>query len=138
MDQFTKSVAEAKKELKKVATNLFREVTQELFDEYPNLKSFGWSQYTPYFNDGETCTFSVNGSYPTINGYNTNTGEYEDGEEGDEPAFEELEPEVEERAAAVSTLLNAIPDEVMLEMFGDHQKITVTRKGITQEDYSHD
>lgn len=132
MNQFTKSVAEAKEELKKVATNLFREVTQELFDEYPNLKSFGWSQYTPYFNDGETCTFSVNGSYPTINGYNTNTGEYEDGEAADTPA------DNEELEAVVSALLNAIPDEVMLEMFGDHQEITVTRKGITQEDYSHD
>lgn len=25
----------------------------------PNVKSFGWHQYTPYFNDGDTCEFGV-------------------------------------------------------------------------------
>lgn len=28
--------------------------------EDPNVHSFGWTQYTPYFNDGDTCEFSVN------------------------------------------------------------------------------
>lgn len=31
---------------------------QAMLDD-PNVKSFGWIQYTPYFNDGEACVFSV-------------------------------------------------------------------------------
>lgn len=27
--------------------------------EDPGIESFGWIQYTPYFNDGEQCVFSV-------------------------------------------------------------------------------
>jgi hypothetical protein len=42
----------------------------ELFAEAPNLKSFGWTQYTPYFNDGDSCEFGVNFDYPYINGAN--------------------------------------------------------------------
>lgn len=40
----------------------------ELFKQAPKLKSFGWTQYTPYFNDGDTCEFGVNFDYPYING----------------------------------------------------------------------
>jgi hypothetical protein len=40
----------------------------ELFAEAPTLKSFGWTQYTPYFNDGDTCEFGVHIDYPYING----------------------------------------------------------------------
>jgi hypothetical protein len=29
----------------------------ELFEEFPELESFSWTQYTPYFNDGDTCEF---------------------------------------------------------------------------------
>jgi hypothetical protein len=25
----------------------------------PTMKAFGWTQYTPYFNDGDPCVFSV-------------------------------------------------------------------------------
>lgn len=32
------------------------------------IKSFGWTQYTPYFNDGDECEFRVNTDYPYING----------------------------------------------------------------------
>lgn len=42
----------------------------EIFAQAPNLKSFGWTQYTPYFNDGDSCEFGTNFSYPYINGAN--------------------------------------------------------------------
>lgn len=42
----------------------------DLFKQAPKLKSFGWTQYTPYFNDGDTCEFGVHMDYPYINGYN--------------------------------------------------------------------
>ena len=42
----------------------------DLFKQAPNLKSFGWTQYTPYFNDGDTCEFGVHIDYPYVNGVN--------------------------------------------------------------------
>jgi hypothetical protein len=50
----------------------------ELFAEAPNLKSFGWTQYTPYFNDGDSCEFGVNFDYPYINGANEDYDEESD------------------------------------------------------------
>lgn len=32
------------------------------------ISSFGWTQYTPHWNDGDECTFRVNIGYPMING----------------------------------------------------------------------
>lgn len=59
-------IAEAKKQMADTAKSLFTEMSAELFAENPTLVSFGWTQYTPYFNDGEQCVFSCNGSYPTV------------------------------------------------------------------------
>lgn len=56
----------------------FGETAKVLFDAYPRLKSFGWTQYTPYFNDGDECTFSAHTSDADINEFN----EY-DSDEGD-------------------------------------------------------
>lgn len=33
--------------------------TQEFFKQHPEIKAFGWSQYTDYFNDGEECYFRI-------------------------------------------------------------------------------
>lgn len=89
-------IAEAKKTMKAAAKGLFTEMSADLFQENPTLVSFAWTQYTPYYNDGDPCRFSCNGSYPTVSmmaegklmGYNSNSGELEiDGEEV-EPADE--------------------------------------------------
>ena len=38
----------------------FKEATHELFNKYTNLEAFKWNQYTPSWNDGSPCVFSVN------------------------------------------------------------------------------
>jgi hypothetical protein len=40
----------------------------ELFAQAPKLKSVSWTQYTPYFNDGDTCEFSAHTDDLAING----------------------------------------------------------------------
>lgn len=37
-------------------------ILQAVLDD-PTIVEFGWRQYTPYFNDGEPCTFSVHGTW---------------------------------------------------------------------------
>lgn len=36
-----------------------KDAFKDLFDKYPEVRSVVWCQYTPYFNDGDTCTFGV-------------------------------------------------------------------------------
>lgn len=38
----------------------FEPLVRALLDD-PTIVEFGWSQYTPYFNDGDPCVFSANG-----------------------------------------------------------------------------
>lgn len=56
------------KEMAEAGANYIRQVAQEAFDKYPELRSFGWTQYTPYFNDGDTCIFAAHTDDIAING----------------------------------------------------------------------
>lgn len=66
-----------RKDLLASLKNEFAPMVAPLFEKHPKIKSFQWNQYTPYFNDGEECTFSVNIDYPTVNGYNEDDDEEE-------------------------------------------------------------
>jgi hypothetical protein len=99
---------------------------QGFFERFPKVQGVKWTQYTPHFNDGETCVFSVH--EPDLID--------EDGEdhysycwdkefgEGCDDAFGEVWSEMD--------------DDVLEAVFGDHVEITITRDEVTVEDYSHD
>ena len=38
----------------------FNNIIKLFFEECPKVQAVVWSQYTPYFNDGDECVFSVN------------------------------------------------------------------------------
>jgi hypothetical protein len=87
-------IAQARKTMEETAKGLFTEMSAELFNDNPTLESFGWTQYTPYWNDGDVCTFRCNGEYPTVSikvddhllSYDTNRGELTiDGNEIESP-----------------------------------------------------
>lgn len=50
---------EAKKAFQAQAQESLKEAFKEVFDLHPEITAFVWTQYTPYFNDGEPCEFSV-------------------------------------------------------------------------------
>ena len=37
----------------------FEPIFQEFFKAFPEIKMIAWTQYTPYFNDGEACVFDI-------------------------------------------------------------------------------
>lgn len=59
-------IADARKQMEETAKGLFTEMSAELFADNPTLQGFSWTQYTPYFNDGDVCTFSAHTDYPTV------------------------------------------------------------------------
>lgn len=52
--EFNKRRAELVEELK----GNFHAMFTEIFDKHPTINYFAWTQYSPYFNDGDECTFS--------------------------------------------------------------------------------
>ena len=156
-------IAKGKEEINKIKSELsvkikdnFHGLTKELFNSYPELNSFGWTQYTPYFNDGEPCEFSSNHTYPTINGNDENYGESEqpDGildivELGSETIWDRklrekiLNPNYnsyyDEIVKTVKEFLNQFDDDDMKDLFGNHVSIHITTNGVEVVDYDdHD
>lgn len=74
---------ELRQQAKNVGQKFFTESSQEIFNRFPTLESFGWHQYTPYFCDGEACYFSVNSDQIYINligqDEREDNGEYDEG-----------------------------------------------------------
>ena len=54
-------------ELLKEIQKDFPDILKPIFEGSDKIQSFGWSQYTPYFNDGDECVFSSNVDYPFVN-----------------------------------------------------------------------
>lgn len=119
-------IKELKDEKTKIIKQVFTEAAREIFVNHPGLTSFKWTQYTPYFNDGDACIFSVNRYDIEVNGAYS----YEE-ESSSIESFEEIEKEVRD-------FLGQFEEEDFLEMFGDHVQIAVTPDGIEVEDYAHD
>lgn len=138
-------------------------ILQAVLDD-PTIVEFGWRQYTPYFNDGEPCTFSAHGTWVRTTAAE-DADEYElelDGTHrslGDEPYVQVPKDGVgatnglkwvkgpyegpdKDRYDRCHALRRAIEggefENVLLDAFGDHAEVTVRRDGIQIEFYSHD
>ncbi|MEU9498206.1 hypothetical protein [Streptomyces sp. NPDC048196] len=128
----------------------------------PTIVEFGWQQYTPYFNDGEPCTFRVNSTWVRTTADADVEDEYElemwshrslgkttGGEWVDDPDTglrkkigAQYEGPDEARYQQCKALEAAIEggafENVLLDAFGDHAAVTVRRDGIEVEFYEHD
>lgn len=131
----------------------------------PGILEFGWTQYTPYFNDGEPCEFSVHTPWfrTPADVKDTATDDEEDEEEEtwalelsshptladrkwDHTArnFVAVEQSLETKAryARCKALSDAIEggafEDALLEAFGDHAEVLVKATGITVSSYEHD
>ena len=147
-------IAGLKNDIFDLSKDVFDDWCKSVFDKYPKVESFGWNQYTPYFNDGDTCTFSANTDYLSINGeyvddcewvgsikvtnwgtYNRETKVY-DGRV--EVPNEKHDSVLEEASEEIRSFLNTFDDDFYIRKFGDHSEITVTKEGVEVDDYDHD
>jgi hypothetical protein len=46
---------------------LVQEMANGIFNAFPCVRAVQWTQYTPYFNDGDLCYFSVNEALIALN-----------------------------------------------------------------------
>jgi hypothetical protein len=146
IDAFVQEYNDFLNEFSKKATEKLKEVFKEFWDSNPEIKVVTWTQYAPYFNDGDPCEFSVND--PTFSNatdpddiYDLKWGEYDGDTEG-VWAFcswsRDEVPGVDKDA--IKTLSDFIQsnamESVLQNTLGGDNRIVVTREGITSYDYS--
>ncbi len=132
--------------MRQAAGRAFRSMCDSVFTQFPTLDSFTWAQYTPYWNDGDECSFSVHAGYNAPSPWNEYKGSadgvgvnggslWDDEDEEGEPLTDELKSAV----IACAKLINEFDDSDLESMFGDHVEITVYRDGrTTTEQHEHD
>lgn len=138
--QIAERMDELRQEIKRDGQALLKEAFSGLFQAWPELTAVAWTQYAPYFNDGEACVFSVHGLHYCLNASDKELSE----DLYDEPWSElwsrpedGMDPELHTQLKDFSDAIQKVGD-TMQDIFGDGVKITATRKGIEIEDYSHD
>jgi len=154
LDEKNKEIAKLKKSLLEESGKFFDEFRKDIFKSYPEITSFSWTQYTPYFNDGDSCTFSANTDYITVNGdsiddckwYNennvTNWGTYDRNLKQYIGKVEVPNPNFDKRKAEATEIildfLSKFDSDFYESRFGDHVSITVTADGIETDEYEHE
>ncbi len=146
LKEFEKKKQDFVAELKKEFPVMFA----PLFAKSKKITSFGWSQYTPYFNDGDECTFGVNISDININGSDESDVDFLDWRmkyvlNGEQKYIDQLagndKLDYDEYAIVqeIKEVLKSIPEDFFKDLFGDHIEVTVNADGtIETEEYEHD
>lgn len=137
MQAFVEKSKEAKKQMATEGERVFRAMFKAFFEARPEVLAVRWRQYTPYFNDGDPCAFSVHEvDFKTTEGGTEDDGDYDDG------FASTYDMKDAAMKAACKELCRAIGDNevesIALAAFGDHSMVTVTREKIDVESYDHD
>ena len=119
VEEYKAFLGKAQEEFKEKGGELFKALLSPVFENFPEVNSISWTQYTPYFNDGDECTFGVRNDYPEVNG-----------------------EEVDYKSKLLKDIvenLQAIDEDIYKFAFGDHVKVTIHRDGKVEiDEYSHD
>lgn len=94
---------------------------RELFEKVPELESVSWTQYTPYFNDGDICEFSCHLYDAKLN--DTDSWDFYDHN------TRQRIPSIHDNKIVKEYLqeLREIPEEFFKDIYGDHSEITFKR-----------
>lgn len=117
---------------KKVLNTLFAKT----FEAHPEIVSIYWRQYTPYFNDGDSCVFGVN-DISIVQAKHA-------GNDKDDYEYGDYIYQLDEKSSIykdTKTLESFLMDneDIAEKVFGDHVKITATPDGqFDIEEYEHD
>ncbi len=119
--------------LKKQATEQFSEAFLEhirpVFEKYPELESFGFRGWVPYFSDGEECVFGLRAYSDAIE---------INGEEGFS-AYSKNKDWRNDAASDLDKIINEIDDSLFQQALGNHFQVTVTREKVNVSEYrDHD
>ena len=150
LDSLIQDFISYQEQFRKVATEKLKEFFVKFWEENPAIKAVTWTQYAPYFNDGEACEFSVNDPYFTnaegkdleeIGCWGRYEGEKEDiwseysfsGRYG-AVAREGVDPVSTDSLS--SLLTSEVMKPIMEATFGSDNTVIATREGFQVDDFS--
>lgn len=156
MEQLAR-LADEKQRYQEKAKSILKDCLKDFMVVHPQVKAFGWVQYTPYFNDGEPCEFSLHEIGFTLKDLTeeelNETRYFDDGDHWI-GAYGEYRPkwkpdihkkqeadglteELFKELVALNKQLRTLEEEMRI-VFGDHVKVVVTQKGIEVSEFEHD
>lgn len=126
----------AKKNFTTKAQTFLHEYFKDFFKENPNVGYITWTQYTPYFNDGDTCEFGVYDFYffdASVTNeiscpWNLRNFEYSE---------YDISKKYKDFESRLTSMAEASP-EMFKDMFGDHVYVVATSDEFITEEYDHD
>lgn len=128
IENITKAREEYERTKAALGENAQKEICAALAEFIPEGQVLHWTQYTPYFNDGSPCEFSVHDCFLD-----------EAATKDDEENLEPYEGTYIERGTDLRKLWDSLPDDMMLSAFGDHVRVLVRRDGtFTVGEHDHD
>lgn len=165
LSELTEKMAAVRAEMQQAGRAAVEDEVAGFFAKHPCAKSIAWRQYTPYFNAGDACTFSVN--EPELQVYLDQMAQevrdyVGDSEQEESSAIyalqklsesnarycpEQLKGKQRRLTAQESALVedfgklsHAIQDaeDTLEQAFGDHVKVICTRDGIEVREYDHE
>lgn len=153
-DNLLEQQRKLREEFQATAQELFKQTTKQFFDQNPGVTAIHWTQYTPYFNDGDECVFGVGDIYftnATPEQFEEDIARWGDYEGEDENVWSESAWGFKyhkdryykginiDQAEEFSKLVGSSDmEEVMEAMFGDHVRVVATREGFDVREYDHD
>jgi hypothetical protein len=127
---------ERRKQLQESATPTIKALFTAFFEEMTTINRVAWTQYTPYFNDGSECVFSVHEPHFEL------VDEPMDDDDSfydwhDYYSFRDKQPALYAATGALYDAMQAMEDEFRLA-FGDHARVIADRNGFNVEREHHD
>lgn len=166
LEQLTAMRAEVdalRTQMREKAKQVVKEGTESIFEQYGDiLHSFGWTQYTPYFNDGDPCVFSMGelaliakvdleGKDPDLAEDLLRDWSYEGSPAFSPYGFEKAskvtstygdgrkgDPRYDACLGACKQVYEALDNATAEDIFGDHVRVVFTADGVEVEDYDHE
>lgn len=131
--------------IKQFNENVIKEIVPLIQDfiKENNLEAVAWSQYSPYFNDGDPCTFSINEIYYVKSGIEEHgipykAWQFEDGNYELVTLYGDSEDkDLVDLCKSITDVINLNEDAFEYE-YDDGVTVVITKDDVQVEECEHD
>lgn len=146
LDDHVKATAKLQAELKASMKKIF----DAFFKTHPTIQTVYWTQYAPYFNDGDECIFSVHHPVFSTSHFSTIENVYGEDDEGaivtrywnsksGKYVSHDIDPQLLKDMKTLESILTSSTNEgVMKSMFGNHSWVRAHKDGFEVDDCDHE